>query len=60
MAPVSLFSGRMPRGTDLLAVAHCNSAADRRGMSFYEGKIAVMTQVNKTRRASNRGFYVVG
>jgi hypothetical protein len=49
----------MPRGTDLLAVAHCNSAANRRGIFLYEGKFAIMTQVNKARRATNREFFVV-
>jgi len=59
MVLISLFGGQMPRGTDLLAVAHCNSAANRRGVFIYEGKIAIMTQVNKARRATNREFYVV-
>jgi hypothetical protein len=40
-------------------VAHCNSAANRRGIFLYEGKFAIMTQVNKARRATNREFFVV-
>jgi hypothetical protein len=59
MLLISLFGGQMPRGTDLLAVAHCNSAANRRGIFLYEGKFAIMTQVNKARRATNREFFVV-
>jgi len=59
MLLVSLFGGQMPRGTDLLAVGHCNSSANRRGVFVYDGKLAIMNQVNKARRATNREFYVV-
>jgi hypothetical protein len=59
MLLISLFGGQMPRGTDLLAVSHCNSATNRRGIFVYEGKFAIMMQVNKARRATNREFSVV-
>lgn len=42
MLLISLFERQMFHGTDLLAVAYYNSAANRRGVFVYEGKIAVM------------------
>jgi hypothetical protein len=57
MLLISLFGGQMPCGTDLLAVAHCNSAANRRGILVYEGKFAIVAQVNKARRATNKEFF---
>jgi hypothetical protein len=59
MLLIFLFGGQVPRGTDLLAVEHCNSPSNRRGVYIYVGTIVIINNVNKARRATNREFYVV-
>ena len=59
MLLIFLFGGQVPRGTDLLAVEHCNSPSNRRGVYIYAGTIVIINNVNKARRATNREFYVV-
>ena len=52
-------SQQIPRGTDLLAVAHRNTPENRRGVCIYANTIAVVSQVNKAHRTTNKEFYVV-
>lgn len=59
MLLICFYGGQWPRGTDILAVAHRNSADNRRGVCIYSGSIAIINQVNKARRATNKEFYVV-
>ena len=59
MLLVYLHGGSVPRGTDLLAVAHRNSPDNRRGVCIYADTIAIISQVNKARRTTNKEFYVV-
>ncbi len=59
MLLIYLHGGSTPRGTDLLAVTHRNTPDARRGVCVYANTIAVISQVNKARRTTNKEFYVV-
>lgn len=59
MLLIFLFGGQVPRGTYLLAVEHCNSPFNRRGICIYSGTVIIINTVNKARRSTNREFYMV-
>ncbi|KAK6442737.1 hypothetical protein LTR95_001020 [Oleoguttula sp. CCFEE 5521] len=59
MLQIYLHGGSTPCGTGLLTVAHRNTPDNRRGESVYANTIAIISQVNKARRTTNKEFYVV-
>jgi len=59
MLLIYLHGGSTPRGTNLLAVTHRNTPDARRGVCIYANTIAVISQVNKARRTTNKEFYIL-